>query len=52
MHAFFYTNLLTLKFNKIDHNARIAIAIADLESQVFVNITAVAKKKNSRNLAR
>jgi len=36
----------------MDHNARIATVITDLESQVFINITAVAKKKNARNLAR
>jgi hypothetical protein len=43
-HAFSHTNAPTSKFNKMDHNARIAAAIADLESQDRTNIAAVARK--------
>jgi len=44
MHAFSHTNPPTSKFNKIDYNARIAAAIADLKSQVFTDITAAAEE--------
>jgi len=44
MNAFSYINAPTSKFNKMDYNARIASEIADLESQIFTNITAAAKE--------
>jgi hypothetical protein len=45
MTAFSTTNARTSKLHRMDHDARIESAIADLESQDHLNIAATAKKK-------
>src|SRR3954454_18769720 len=44
MHAFSTTNVQTSKLHRMDHDARIEAAIADLESQIPINYAATAKK--------
>src|SRR5450432_3366504 len=44
MHAFYPANVRTSNPHRMDHEARIQAAIADLESQDRINYAAVAKK--------
>jgi hypothetical protein len=44
MHTFCPAHTQTSKFDRMDHNARIEAAIADLESQSRKNYSAAAKK--------
>jgi hypothetical protein len=47
MHTFFPIHIPTSKLRRMDHNARLKLAITDLESQSRVNYAAVAKNGKS-----